>query len=52
MASCAHSASCVLYELILNMPEHRLALIAVFANAVSEASQFNGFLAHAEWRDY
>ena len=33
---------CMLYELIPNMPEHRLApLIAAFANAVSKASQFS-----------
>lgn len=32
---------CMLYELIPNMPEHRLApLMAAFAKAVSQASQF------------
>ena len=37
---------CMLYELIPNMPEHRLApLIAAFAKAVSQASQFNGLFA-------
>jgi hypothetical protein len=34
---------CMLYELIPNMPEHRLApLIATFAKAVSQASEFCG----------
>ena len=34
---------CMLYELIPNMPEHRLTpLIAAFAKAVSQASEFNG----------
>jgi hypothetical protein len=34
---------CMLYELIPNMPEHRLApLIAAFAKAISQASEFNG----------
>jgi hypothetical protein len=33
---------CMLYELIPNMPEHRLApLIAAFSKAVSQASQFS-----------
>ena len=40
---------CMLYELIPNMPEHRLApLIAAFANAVSHASEFNSLFAHPE----
>ena len=34
---------CMLYELIPNMPEHRLTpLIAAFAKAVSQAGEFNG----------
>ena len=34
---------CMLYELIPNMPEHRLTpLITAFAKAVSQASEFNG----------
>ena len=34
---------CMLYELIPNMPEHRLSpLIAAFAKAISQASEFNG----------
>ena len=37
---------CMLYELIPNMPEHRLApLIAAFAHAVSQATEFNGLFA-------
>ena len=37
---------CMLYELIPNMPEHRLApLIAAFAKAVSKASEFSGLFA-------
>ena len=37
---------CMLYELIPNMPEHRLApLIAAFATAVSQASEFSGLFA-------
>jgi len=37
---------CMLYELIPNMPEHRLApLIAAFAQAVSQASAFGNLLA-------
>lgn len=37
---------CMLYELIPNMPEHRLApLTAAFANAVSRASEFSGLFA-------
>jgi hypothetical protein len=40
---------CMLYELIPNMPEHRLApLMAAFAKAVSAAREFSGFLAQAE----
>ena len=37
---------CMLYELIPNMPEHRLApLMTAFAKAVSQAGQFNGLFA-------
>ena len=37
---------CMLYELIPNMPEHRLTpLIAAFAKAVSQASQFSQLFA-------
>jgi hypothetical protein len=37
---------CMLYELIPNMPEHRLApLIAAFAKAVSQTSAFSGLFA-------
>jgi len=37
---------CMLYELIPNMPEHRLApLMAAFAQAVAQASVFSGLLA-------
>lgn len=37
---------CMLYELIPNMPEHRLApLIAAFAKAVSQAREFGGLFA-------
>jgi Transposase DDE domain len=40
---------CMLYELIPNMPEHRLApLIEAFAKAVSNAREFSGVFAHAE----
>lgn len=40
---------CMLYELIPNMPEHRLTpLMAAFAKAVSGAREFSGFLAQAE----
>ena len=40
---------CMLYELIPNMPEHRLApLMAAFAKAVSQASQFSELLAQAK----
>ena len=39
---------CMLYELIPNMPEHRLApLMTIFAKTVSEARAFSGFFAHA-----
>jgi hypothetical protein len=37
---------CMLYELIPNMPEHRLApLMAAFAQAVAQASTFSGLFA-------
>jgi hypothetical protein len=37
---------CMLYELIPNMPEHRLApLMAAFAQAVAQASAFSGLFA-------
>ena len=37
---------CMLYELIPNMPEHRLApLIAAFAKALSNANEFSGLFA-------
>ena len=40
---------CMLYELIPNMPEHRLApLIERFAKHVSEASEFNGLFVPAK----
>ena len=42
---------CMLYDLIPNMPEHRLApLIAAFAQAVSQARTFSGSLAYSEMR--
>ena len=42
---------CMLYELIPNMPEHRLLpLIERFAKAVSQANEFNGIFAVAEMR--
>lgn len=42
---------CMLYELIPNMPEHRLApLIARFAQALSEATEFTGVLDATEMR--
>lgn len=42
---------CMLYELIPNMPEHRLApLIERFAQAVSEASEVSGLFAITEMR--
>ena len=40
---------CMLYELIQTLPEHRLApLMAAFAKAVSQASQFGGLFASPE----
>jgi Transposase DDE domain len=40
---------CMLYELIPNMPEHRLApLVAAFATAVSAACEFSGLFAQPE----
>ena len=40
---------CMLYELIPNMPEHRLApLMIAFARAVEQASEFNGTFARSE----
>src|SRR5246127_1219635 len=37
---------CMLYELIPNMPEHRLSpLIAAFAKAVSQTNAFSGLFA-------
>jgi len=40
---------CMLYELIPNMPEHRLApLIAAFAQAVSQAPEFSSLFAQAK----
>jgi len=42
---------CMLYELIPNMPEHRLApLIERFAQAVSDAGEFSGLFADTEMR--
>jgi Transposase DDE domain len=42
---------CMLYELIPNMPEYRLApLIERFAQAVSDASEFSGLFAISEMR--
>ncbi len=42
---------CMLYELILNMPEYRLApLIAHFAQALSEPIEFAGVFAATEMR--
>ena len=42
---------CMLYELIPNMPEHRLTtLMAAFAKAVSQASTFSGLFAQSEMR--
>jgi hypothetical protein len=41
----------MLYELIPNMPEHRLTtLMAAFAKAVSQASTFSGLFAQSEMR--
>lgn len=43
---------CMLYELIPNMPEHRLApLMAASAQTVSKASIFSGFFHQPEMRD-
>jgi hypothetical protein len=40
---------CMLYELIPNMPKHRLApLMAAFAQALAHASAFSGLLATPE----
>ena len=40
---------CMLYELIPNMPEHRLApLITAFASAISQANEFRSLLAFAK----
>jgi len=40
---------CMLYELIPNMPDHRLApLVATFAKALSAASEFSGLFAQAK----
>ncbi len=40
---------CMLYELIPNMPEHRLLpLMKAFARAVSTASEFSGLYMQAE----
>jgi hypothetical protein len=37
---------CMLYELILNMPEHRLAPLAeAFAEALSKTREFSGLFA-------
>ena len=42
---------CMLYELIPNMPEHRLApLMAAFAQAVSQASAFSTLFTQSEMR--
>ena len=42
---------CMLYELIPNMPEHRLVpLIERFAQAVSNANEFNGLFVATEMR--
>ena len=42
---------CMLYELIPNMPEHRLArLMAAFATAVSHTTTFSGLFAQSEMR--
>jgi hypothetical protein len=42
---------CMLYELIPNMPEHRLTtLMAAFAKAVSQVSTFSGLFAQLEMR--
>ena len=40
---------CMLYELIPNMPEHRLTpLITAFAKALAQPGHFSGLLAHAK----
>jgi len=40
---------CMLYELIPNMPEHRLGpLVAAFAKALADASEFNGLFAQTK----
>ena len=40
---------CMLYELIPNMPEHRLVpLMSAFAKAVAQHSTFSSLLAHAQ----
>ena len=40
---------CMLYELIPNMPEHRLIpLMQAFARAIGTASEFNGFYGNAK----
>lgn len=40
---------CMLYELIPNMPEHRLVpLMAAFAKALAQPSSFSGLLAHPQ----
>ena len=40
---------CMLYELIPNMPEHRLApLAAAVARVVADAAEFNGLFAYAQ----
>ena len=42
---------CMLYELIPNMPEHRLVpLIERFAQAVSNANEFSGLFVATEMR--
>jgi hypothetical protein len=42
---------CMLYELIPNMPEHRLTtLMAAFAKAIAQASTFSGLFAQLEMR--
>jgi hypothetical protein len=50
--TCSHSLfrqGCMLYQLIPNMPEHRLVpLITGFARAVVQHSIFSGLLTHAK----
>lgn len=42
---------CMLYDLIPNMPDHRLApLVTAFAQAVSQASTFSGLFTQSEMR--